>query len=60
MKFLLIVYALFASYKWYSNHMAFLSLYRYMENKGDPGPSEEEVEDLISEELYRIFKRERR
>lgn len=40
--------------------MAFLSLYRYMENKGDPGPSEEEVEELIKEELYRIFKRERR
>lgn len=60
MKILLIVYALFASYKWYTNHMAFLSLFRYMENKGYPGPSEEEVEDLVSEELYRIFKKERR
>ena len=60
MKFLLIIYALFASYKWYTNHMAFLSLFRYLENKDDPGPSEEEVEDLIREELYRIFKRERR
>lgn len=60
MKFILIIYSLYASYKWYANHMAFLSLYRYMENKGDPGPSEEEVEDLVSEELYRIFKRERR
>ena len=58
MKFILIVYGLVASYKWYSNHMAFLSLYRYMENKGDPGPSQEEVEDLINKESYRIFKRD--
>lgn len=28
-----------------------------MENKGDPGPSKEELEDLISEELDRIFRR---
>jgi hypothetical protein len=27
-----------------------------MENKGDPGPSEEEIEKSIEEEIYRIFK----
>ena len=56
MKFLLIVYGLFASYKWYTNYMAFVALSSYLDRIGDSGPSEEEIEKSIEEEIYRIFK----
>lgn len=59
MKFLLIVYALFASYKWYTNYMAFVSIADYLENIGDDGPSKEEIEKSIQEEISRIFMKKR-
>ncbi len=36
--------------------MAFVALSSYLDSIGDSGPSEEEIEKSIEEEIYRIFK----
>jgi hypothetical protein len=36
--------------------MAFVALFSYLDSIGDSGPSEEEIEKSIEEEIYRIFK----
>ena len=59
MKFILIIYGLFASYKWFTAYVATRVMSRIIK-ENNVIPNDIEAYRLCSEELYRIFKRERR
>lgn len=58
MVLLLIVYGIFDSLKWLANYMYGVAIERYVESMGIDGPSREEIDFYVREEVRRIFRRE--
>lgn len=58
MKVILIVYGVFASFKWLANYMYGVAMDRYVVSMGLDGPSWEEIDFYVREEVRRIFRRE--
>ena len=58
MVLLLIIYGVFASLKWLANYMYGVAMDRYVESMGLDGPSREEVDFYVREEVRRIFRRD--
>ena len=58
MVLLLIIYGIFASLKWLANYMYGVAMDRYVESMGLDGPSWEEVDFYVREEVRSIFRRE--
>ena len=58
MVLLLIIYGVFASLKWLANYMYGVAMDRYVESMGLSGPSREEVDFYVREEVRSIFRRE--
>lgn len=54
---LLIIYGIYASLKWLAHYMYGVAMERYVESMGLDGPSWEEVDFYVREEVRRIFRR---
>lgn len=57
MKVILIIYGIFASFKWLAHYMYGVAMDRYVESMGLSGPSHSEVDFYVREEVRRIFNR---